>query len=140
LTMSSSTVPAKTTMMGAVIHCDRRGAPNQSGTGDLFPALELRQDLPIPDPGEVRSAIGEEAYNALVNCGESDEAGGDLRLIKVLRGGICGTDIHMLKGYVDDAVAVDGKSPLVLGHEFVGIDTKTNRRVVAGINIPCGRC
>ncbi|KAF4734054.1 hypothetical protein FOZ63_027341 [Perkinsus olseni] len=138
--MSSSTVPAKTTMMGAVIHCDRRGAPNRSGTGDLFPALELRQDLPIPDPAEVRSAIGEEAYNALVNCGESDEAGGDLRLIKVLRGGICGTDIHMLKGYVDDAVAVDGKSPLVLGHEFVGIDTQTNRRVVAGINIPCGRC
>ncbi|KAF4693272.1 hypothetical protein FOZ60_011496 [Perkinsus olseni] len=108
--MSSSTVPAKTTMMGAVIHCDRRGAPESE-----------RHRRPV-------SCVGAQ--------GRSAHTG----LIKVLRGGICGTDIHMLKGYVDDAVAVDGKSPLVLGHEFVGIDTKTNRRVVAGINIPCGRC
>ncbi|KAF4665768.1 hypothetical protein FOL47_004446 [Perkinsus chesapeaki] len=136
--------PAKNTMMGAVIHCDRRSvtaSPGEEGSKKaLFPALELKRDLPLPDPSEVRSAIGDEAYEALVNCGEGGEAGGELRLIKVLRAGICGTDIHMLKGYVDDAVAVDGKSPLILGHEFVGVDSKTHERVVAGINIPCGRC
>ena len=75
--------------------------------------LELRTDIPIP-------AIA------------SDEA-----LVRVLRAGICNTDLELLRGYYP----YQG----VLGHEFVGIveqgpDNLINQRVVGEINATCGNC
>ena len=75
--------------------------------------LELRNDIPIP-------AIA------------SDEA-----LVRVLRAGICNTDLELLRGYYP----YQG----VLGHEFVGIveqgpDNLINQRVVGEINATCGNC
>ncbi len=75
--------------------------------------LELRNDIPLP-------AIA------------ADEA-----LVKVLRAGICNTDLELLRGYYP----YQG----VLGHEFVGIveqgpDDLINQRVVGEINATCGHC
>ena len=75
-----------------------------------------RKDCPIPEPKE----------------GEA--------LIKVLKAGICNTDIEITKGYM----GFFG----VLGHEFVGIVEKINgvdreflgKRVVGEINCGCGVC
>lgn len=60
-------------------------------------------------------------------------------VIRVHRAGICGTDLAILRGYAD----VRG----VLGHEFVGEVVEAEmapqwlgRRVVAEINVSCGRC
>lgn len=59
-------------------------------------------------------------------------------VIRLLRGGICNTDIELLRGYYGFA-----GTP---GHEFVGevvaADTPalTGRRVVGEINLACGRC
>ena len=60
-------------------------------------------------------------------------------VIRVHRAGICGTDLAILRGYAD----VRG----VLGHEFVGEVVEAEmapqwvgRRVVAEINVACGRC
>ena len=64
---------------------------------------------------------------------ESNEA-----LIKVLKAGICNTDIEILKGYMN----FEG----ILGHEFVGKVIKAGKnqligkRVVGEINIGCGKC
>ncbi len=75
--------------------------------------LELKNDLPIPEtpPGET--------------------------LVKVLRAGICNTDLELLRGYYP----YQG----ILGHEFVGLVERgpehlVNRRVVGEINAACGRC
>lgn len=87
--------------------------------GDGSPP-QLRSDLPRPIPA-------------------ADEA-----LVKVVRAGICGTDMEMAKSY---KAGFKG----VLGHEFVGIveriggDMQTQRRhkhwlgkrVVGEINVPC---
>jgi threonine dehydrogenase-like Zn-dependent dehydrogenase len=75
--------------------------------------LELRNDIPLP-------AIA------------SDEV-----LVRVLRAGICNTDLELLRGYYP----YQG----VLGHEFVGIveqgpDNLINQRVVGEINATCGHC
>jgi len=75
--------------------------------------LELRTDIPLP-------AIA------------SDEA-----LVRVLRAGICNTDLELLRGYYP----YQG----VLGHEFVGIVEQgpanlLNQRVVGEINATCGNC
>lgn len=75
--------------------------------------LELRNDIPFP-------AI------------TADEA-----LVRVLRAGICNTDLELLRGYYP----YQG----VLGHEFVGIveqgpDNLINQRVVGEINATCGHC
>ena len=82
---------------------------------------DLRMDeIPIPSPRE-------------------DEV-----LIKVHRCGICGTDLHIVKGNFPAP-----NLPLTLGHEFSGtiIETGSNvdranigARVVADINVSCGRC
>ncbi|MFE4332132.1 MULTISPECIES: L-threonine 3-dehydrogenase [unclassified Streptomyces] len=68
-------------------------------------------------------------------------------LIKVLRTGICGTDLHIRNydGWAQQAV----KTPLVLGHEFVGEIAETGADVV-DINVGdlvsgeghlvCGKC
>lgn len=60
-------------------------------------------------------------------------------LIEVHRVGVCGTDLALLRGYADFRG--------IPGHEFVGevIDSEMapqwiGRRVVAEINLACGRC
>ncbi len=75
--------------------------------------LELRSDLPVPDP--VRGEV----------------------LVRVLRAGICNTDLELCKGYYP----FNG----VLGHEFVGVVERGDaawlgRRVVGEINAVCGQC
>src|SRR5688572_6941559 len=59
-------------------------------------------------------------------------------LIRVTLGGICSTDLEIVKGYAN----FQG----VLGHEFVGVVEEAaepdwiGRRVVGTINLGCGRC
>ena len=60
-------------------------------------------------------------------------------IIQVLQAGICSTDLHLAKGYMDFRG--------VLGHEFVGVvdqspdDTSLiGKRVVGEINAACRRC
>jgi threonine dehydrogenase-like Zn-dependent dehydrogenase len=59
-------------------------------------------------------------------------------LIKVLKAGICNTDLELIQGYMD----FEG----ILGHEFVGLvdrcsdETWMEKRVVGEINIPCRKC
>lgn len=57
--------------------------------------------------------------------------------LRVLRAGICNTDLELVRGYYP----YDG----ILGHEFVGlVETGPaeliGRRVVGGINVVCGTC
>ncbi|MEM7538886.1 MAG: zinc-dependent alcohol dehydrogenase family protein [Chloroflexota bacterium] len=70
--------------------------------------------------------------------------GSDDLLIQVKASGICGTDIHILKGEYELAVF-----PMVPGHEFSGdvvavgenvTRFKVGDRVTADPNIPCNRC
>ncbi|QNP29031.1 MDR/zinc-dependent alcohol dehydrogenase-like family protein [Cylindrospermopsis curvispora] len=75
--------------------------------------LQLRTDLPIPEPPE-----------------------GEV-LVKVLRAGICNTDLELIRGYYP----YNG----ILGHEFVGVvqtgpNHLINQRVVGEINAACGHC
>jgi threonine dehydrogenase-like Zn-dependent dehydrogenase len=59
-------------------------------------------------------------------------------LIKVIKAGICNTDLEMIKGYMD----FEG----ILGHEFVGcvVDASVKdwigKRIVGEINISCNKC
>jgi threonine dehydrogenase-like Zn-dependent dehydrogenase len=62
-------------------------------------------------------------------------------LVRVALAGICGTDLHMRRGYADFTG--------IPGHEFVGIVERVEReedrpllgrRVVGGINVGCGAC
>jgi len=76
-------------------------------------APSIRDDLENPVPGE-------------------DEV-----LVQVLTAGICSTDLEILKGYM----GFTG----IPGHEFVGRVVQgpeqwMDRRVVAEINLPCGKC
>lgn len=70
--------------------------------------------------------------------------GRDEVVIRVLRTGICGTDLHMFHGHY----AAD-RLPIIPGHEFcgrvadIGADVRhlvTGQMVVADINIGCGTC
>jgi threonine dehydrogenase-like Zn-dependent dehydrogenase len=75
--------------------------------------LQLRTDIPTPEPPE----------------GEA--------LVRVLRAGICNTDIELLRGYYPYTG--------ILGHEFVGVveqgpENLVNQRVVGEINAVCGHC
>jgi len=75
--------------------------------------LQLRTDIPIPEPPP----------------GEA--------LVRVLRAGICNTDLELLRGYYPYTG--------ILGHEFVGVveqgpEHLINRRVVGEINAVCGQC
>jgi threonine 3-dehydrogenase len=74
---------------------------------DAAPGLELTD---VPDP----------------QVGPADVA------VKVLRTGICGTDLHIDSW--DDWAARNVKPPLVLGHEFVGEVVETGRNVT-GVKI-----
>lgn len=62
----------------------------------------------------------------------------DEALVRVLKAGICNTDLEIVKGYMD----FEG----VPGHEFVGKvvesseKTLQDKRVVGEINIACGKC
>ena len=74
--------------------------------------LSLRKNLPLPTPPQ----------------GEA--------LIKIIRAGICNTDVELLRGYYSYAG--------VLGHEFVGVVESDGewkgKRVVGEINARCGKC
>ncbi|MTJ29034.1 alcohol dehydrogenase catalytic domain-containing protein [Aphanizomenon sp. UHCC 0183] len=75
--------------------------------------LELRTNIPIPEPPP----------------GEA--------LMRVLRAGICNTDLELIKGYYPYTG--------IIGHEFVGIVEQgpkqlINQRVVGEINAACGNC
>lgn len=75
--------------------------------------LRLRHSIPVPDPPP----------------GEA--------LVRVVRAGICNTDIELARGYYPYAG--------VLGHEFVGVVERgpaelEGRRVVGEINALCGSC
>ena len=109
----------------------------------------------VPAPGT--SPSGAVALKALVK--EKAEPGlwladvpepavgpGDV-LIKVLRTGICGTDLHIRNwdGWARQTI----RTPLVLGHEFVGEVVETGRAVadiavgelVSGEgHLVCGKC
>ncbi|WP_119070667.1 zinc-dependent alcohol dehydrogenase family protein [Aggregatilinea lenta] len=74
---------------------------------------------------------------------EMPEPGPDDVLIRVHAAGICGTDIHILKG------EYEARYPLIPGHEFSGVIVsvgdnvtrfKAGDRVTADPNIPCNRC
>lgn len=75
--------------------------------------LQLLTDIPVPElpPGEA--------------------------LVRVLRAGICNTDLELLRGYYPYTG--------ILGHEFVGLveqgpEHLLNKRVVGEINAVCGHC
>lgn len=73
--------------------------------------LQYRGDLPEPEP--VSSEV----------------------LVRVLKAGICETDLQLVKGYM----GFEG----ILGHEFVGVaetGKHAGRRVVGEINCACGEC
>ncbi|MBF0539926.1 MAG: alcohol dehydrogenase catalytic domain-containing protein [Nitrospirae bacterium] len=62
----------------------------------------------------------------------------DWAVIKVIKAGICRTDIELIKGYM----GFKG----ILGHEFIGVIEDTidksliGRRVTGEINVSCGKC
>ncbi len=75
--------------------------------------LQLRTSIPIPEPPP----------------GEA--------LVRIIRAGICNTDLELLKGYYPYAG--------ILGHEFVGVveqgpEQLVGQRVVGEINAVCGHC
>jgi len=75
--------------------------------------LQVYTDVPIPEPPP----------------GEA--------LVRVLRAGICNTDLELVRGYYPYTG--------ILGHEFVGIveqgtEDLINQRVVGEINAVCGKC
>ncbi|MBD2206514.1 alcohol dehydrogenase catalytic domain-containing protein [Calothrix sp. FACHB-1219] len=75
--------------------------------------LQLRTNIPTPEPPP----------------GEA--------LVRVLRAGICNTDLELLRGYYPYSG--------ILGHEFVGVveqgpENLLNQRVVGEINAVCGHC
>ncbi|MFM7614477.1 MAG: alcohol dehydrogenase catalytic domain-containing protein, partial [Synechococcales cyanobacterium] len=75
--------------------------------------LQLKTDIPIPQPPK----------------GEA--------VVKVLRAGICNTDLELIRGYYPYSG--------ILGHEFVGVVERgpnhlINQRVVGEINAACGHC
>lgn len=76
--------------------------------------VELRKNHPVPQPGS--------------------DPGAEI-IVKVLRAGICETDLQLMQGYM----GFEG----VLGHEFVGIAQSgplAGQRVVGEINCSCLQC
>lgn len=74
---------------------------------------------------------------------DTPQPGPDDVLIQVHAAGICGTDIHILKG------EYEARYPLIPGHEFSGVVAavgdrvtryKLGDRVTADPNLPCNRC
>jgi threonine 3-dehydrogenase len=96
----------------------------------------------------VKALVKEQAEPGLwlADVPEPETGPGDV-LIKVLRTGICGTDLHIRNwdGWARQSV----RTPLVLGHEFVGevvatgrdvVDIKAGDRVSGEGHLVCGRC
>ncbi len=90
---------------------------------------------PAPEPGL-----------ALVEVADP-ELGPDDVLIRTRRMAICGTDLHIYDW--DDWAAATVPTPLVIGHEFMGVvaavgehvdDVAPGARVTAEGHITCGRC
>ena len=78
----------------------------------------------------------------LQEVGEIPKAGPGEALVKVVRAGICATDIHMLEGY-------KGGYKGTLGHELVGVVVhlqgtdpriQVGDRVAPELNLPCDNC
>ena len=61
-------------------------------------------------------------------------AGENETLIKIMAAGICGSDISR----VFDKGAYH--YPIILGHEFAGVDEKTGRKAVIFPLLPCMKC
>ncbi len=76
-------------------------------------AVSLRDGLPVPTPGPAEA------------------------LVRVVRAGICNTDLELVGGYYPYTG--------ILGHEFAGVveqgtDDLRGQRVVGEINATCGQC
>jgi 2-desacetyl-2-hydroxyethyl bacteriochlorophyllide A dehydrogenase len=92
----------------------------------------------------MRAAVLVEPRRFEVGLVDMPDAGPDDALVRVLRTGICGTDVHIFNGhYASDRL------PMVPGHEFCGTvervganvrHLKPGQRVVVDINIGCGTC
>ena len=75
---------------------------------------------------------------------EEPKPGDDEVLIKVARAGLCGTDLHVYQGHMDQRVQI----PLVMGHEMCGeiveapkdAEFKVGERVVVEPTVACGAC
>ncbi|WP_413282493.1 L-idonate 5-dehydrogenase [Vibrio sp. MA40-2] len=68
----------------------------------------------------------------------SMEVGADETLVKVTRGGICGSDIHYYQhGGIGDFKL---QHPMVLGHEVIGYVESSGQRVAINPSKPCGTC
>ncbi len=76
---------------------------------------------------------------------QSVEYSGQGTLVKIVRGGICGSDLHY---YEEGAVgAFKIRQPMILGHEVIGQVIKTdrsdlavNQHVAINPSKPCGQC
>lgn len=79
----------------------------------------------------------------VVDIPQPEPAAGEA-LIKVARSGICGTDLHIFLGHMDQRVT----KPLVMGHEMVGelVDVPDGSRLAVGDRVVveptvfCGQC
>src|SRR6478672_739625 len=61
---------------------------------------------------------------------------GDQMLIKVSTCAVCRTDLHVVDGELPDP-----KLPLVIGHQIVGVDTESGKRLgVPWLGWTCGEC
>eukprot|EP00904_Undaria_pinnatifida_P013889 jgi/Undpi1/9630/HiC_scaffold_27.g12086.m1 len=92
---------------------------NDAGERKTVGIIEENMAIPVPEPGEA--------------------------LVRVLRAGVCNTDLELLEGYMGFAG--------IVGHEFVGIVEKiaggdesgqhshlVGKRVVGEINLACTQC
>ncbi len=93
---------------------------------------------PTAGAGATMTALVLEEGGVEVRHRPRPTAGAGEALIRVLKAGICATDLELVKGYA----GFRG----VLGHEFVGRVKEAEesgwvgRRVVGGINLGCRRC
>lgn len=96
---------------------------------------ELRTDAIGKRQPDMRALVLNGQGVAVVpNASEPEPRDGEV-LVRVLRAGICETDLQLVQGYM----GFEG----VLGHEFVGIAESgrhQGRRVVGEINCACGQC
>jgi 2-desacetyl-2-hydroxyethyl bacteriochlorophyllide A dehydrogenase len=84
----------------------------------------------------LKAVVAREGAPAVVDCPAPEPAGE--AVVRVLLAGICGTDLEIVRGYMDHRG--------VLGHEFVGVVEAApdgewiGRRVAGEINVPCRAC
>ena len=99
----------------------------------------------MPDSREITASVVSAAHDVR-NERRTLTYGADQVLIRVERGGICGSDIHyFLHGRAGMSVL---KQPMILGHEFVGRVAETppestlkiGQRVAINPSLPCNRC